>query len=388
MPFTPITALPDAPSRLDEPATFVTKADALVAALAPFVDELNDMGSYLEGLSAGTLDGNLEAIAGLTSAANTFPYFTGSETAALADITAHGRSLLNDADAAESRTTLGLGTVATLASDTDTTLAADSDARVATQKAVKAYVDQSVVNASNSWTLVDQSGDPIVARAATVSIASPGVVTLAGHGFAADTAVILTTTGALPTGLTAGTIYYVRNPATDTFELSATVGGASINTTGSQSGTHEVIRAASWVWSTNVSEVAFTGIEGATELLIYAHGVAVSVSGAAMAQVSTNGGSSYYTTSGDYLAIAQSGTLANTIGATFWGTNATAARYGTVTFLNPADFGPKFMPSFPSDATPLRVFVADLFNAINAFRVVGSAGGNLTAGRLYVYKKT
>jgi hypothetical protein len=141
MPFTPITALPDAPSRLDEPATFVTKADAFVAALAPFVDELNDMGSYLEGLSSGTLDGNLAAIAGLTSAAGTFPYFTGSETAALADITAHGRSLLNDADAAESRTTLGLGTVATLASDTDTTLAANSDTKVATQKAVKAYVD-------------------------------------------------------------------------------------------------------------------------------------------------------------------------------------------------------------------------------------------------------
>jgi hypothetical protein len=38
----------------------------------------------------------------------------------------------------------GLGTVASLASDTDTTLAANSDTRVATQKAVKAYVDNSV----------------------------------------------------------------------------------------------------------------------------------------------------------------------------------------------------------------------------------------------------
>lgn len=141
MPFTPITALPDAPSRLDEPATFVTKADAWVGALDTWTDETNALATYLEGLCAGTLDGNLSAIAGLTSAANTFPYFTGSETAALGDITTFALSLLNDASASEARTTLGLGTAATLASDTDPTLAADSDIRSATQKAVKAYVD-------------------------------------------------------------------------------------------------------------------------------------------------------------------------------------------------------------------------------------------------------
>jgi hypothetical protein len=72
----------------------------------------------------------------------------------------------------------------------------------------------------------------------TVTIASPGVVTSAGHGLIANTPVLITTTGALPTGLSAGTIYYVRNPATDTFELSATSGGASINTSVSQSGVH------------------------------------------------------------------------------------------------------------------------------------------------------
>lgn len=73
---------------------------------------------------------------------------------------------------------------------------------------------------------------------ATVTIASPGVVTSAAHGLAANTPVLLTTTGALPTGLSAGTIYYVRNAATDTFELAATSGGASINTSGTQSGVH------------------------------------------------------------------------------------------------------------------------------------------------------
>lgn len=46
---------------------------------------------------------------------------------------------------ATARTNLGLGTAAVLASDTDTTLATNSDLRIPTQKAVKAYVDASVV---------------------------------------------------------------------------------------------------------------------------------------------------------------------------------------------------------------------------------------------------
>lgn len=78
----------------------------------------------------------------------------------------------------------------------------------------------------------------------TVTIATPGVFTLSGHGLATGDCVELTTDGALPTGLSANTNYYVIYSNANSFWLATShanaIAGTKINTSGTQSGTHSL----------------------------------------------------------------------------------------------------------------------------------------------------
>lgn len=87
--------------------------------------------------------------------------------------------------------------------------------------------------------------DLVKSATVAMSIASPGVVTWNNHGRSANDPVKFTSTGVLPTGLTGGVTYYVVGASitTNTFQVSATPGGAAINFTVGQSGIHTAIHA-------------------------------------------------------------------------------------------------------------------------------------------------
>jgi len=91
------------------------------------------------------------------------------------------------------------------------------------------------------WTNIAQAASqgPGGVHTITLTIASPCVVTDTAHGFLGNERVILQVSagGALPTGLSVNTVYFVKFINANTYNLSTTAGGSNINTSGSQSGT-------------------------------------------------------------------------------------------------------------------------------------------------------
>lgn len=94
---------------------------------------------------------------------------------------------------------------------------------------------------NNTFSNLYLDAAPANSATVTITIASPGVVSLTAHGFDVTDPVVFATTGALPTGLTAGTTYYVATVlSANTFTVAPTPNGVVIATTGTQSGTQSL----------------------------------------------------------------------------------------------------------------------------------------------------
>jgi hypothetical protein len=94
-----------------------------------------------------------------------------------------------------------------------------------------------------AWPFLEKQFTLTAGDTVTVTIANPGVFTCTTNNFSVNDVVYFSTTGALPTGLSAGTAYYVISTGLsgNDFQVSTTLGGTAVETTGTQSGTHSVI---------------------------------------------------------------------------------------------------------------------------------------------------
>lgn len=138
--------------------------------------------------------------------------------------------------------------------DFDSKLAVDKAATLMAASGVPAsgvgIAGKTTGTAGAAGRIGETSGDMLFGTATTATVtmtnANPGVVTWTAHGFSTTAVqpVVFTTTGALPTNITAATVYYTipTTVTTNTFQVATTVtnalAGTAIDTTaGAQSGT-------------------------------------------------------------------------------------------------------------------------------------------------------
>ena len=172
---TGVTALPM--------VSIVTAADAAAARTVLAVRPGVDVQAY---------DADLAAIAGLTSAADKGIQFTGSGAAAVYTLTAAGKALLDDADAAAQRTTLGVtnvgaytGQIETAANKTYTI-----DPGAATARTITGFY---IKSASGTVTATLKVGTDVV-KAASVSSSSGDQTSLANTGVSVNEVITIVTT--------------------------------------------------------------------------------------------------------------------------------------------------------------------------------------------------
>jgi len=90
----------------------------------------------------------------------------------------------------------------------------------------------------------------------SITVASPAVITVPSGTYTNNSPIVFETSGALPTGLSTGTVYYIRNYVSGVFNVSLTPSGSLITTTVAGSGTQYISNRA----------VNLTTIDGASDV--------------------------------------------------------------------------------------------------------------------------
>ena len=160
-----------------------------------------------------------------------------------------------------------------------------SDAFVAgTNITVSSFVDSKF---NGNFTVTSSSIGK--SSAVTVTSASPGVVTWTNHGLLANSPVYLTSSQTMPTGLTANSVYFVKTVLnSNTFTVSATLGGTAINTSSTGTGSitayyPSVVRMSNSAFaSTTGAETSAGYVQYTVNAYVYQHETSNNADGAAM----------------------------------------------------------------------------------------------------------
>ena len=216
-------------------ASWTFETSVVTAAAKTVLDDAT-VGDMLTTLGGQPLDTELTALAGLTSAADKVPYFTGSGTAAVTDLTSAARSILDDTTVGAIRTTLGVGTAdnpqfATieLGAASDTSLA-----RVAAGRVSVEGVELQLQPTSNGLVTRTAAGTAV---ARTLTAPAAGITVTNGDGVSGNpTLVLANDLSALEGASGTNTIYY--RSAADTW--TAVTIGANVYFTGGTLKAYEV----------------------------------------------------------------------------------------------------------------------------------------------------
>lgn len=164
---------------------------------------------------------------------------------------------------------------------------------------------------------------------------------------------------------------------------------ASISGVPAWSNSWTLVEARNPITGANVQD--FNGLTAYSEVLVIARAITFGSNDNFAIRVSTDNGSSFFTTSGDYQDLGQAGTENASTGVGFHSTAATAARTGHI-HIFPFNISSAVKMIIRSAITPgTSVSTGSLFvassTALNAIRVYSTGANNFTAGTIYVFGK-